>query len=163
MISGEVGVAADHDIGIRTLNRRWQDRTRTCEGCGPVRDGQDAIMTYINGKRCWINKVIFGEPAATQLASNADAAKRPVFVAGDSDTDVSMLKDATYLKLAIDRNKTELMCNAYADYMERWLVQPMFIAPKTVPASYPCAITVDPDGDLIVDEAGDPIPDQIPD
>ena len=30
-----------------------------------------------------------------------EAGQRPVFVAGDSDTDIAMMKDATALKLAI--------------------------------------------------------------
>jgi phosphoglycolate phosphatase-like HAD superfamily hydrolase len=160
-ISEEVGVAPERVIGIRSVLVDGK-LTYDLQGCGTVADGDNTLITYYDGKRCWINKVIFGEPAASQLAVNPDSAKRAVFVAGDSVTDVSMLQDATYLKLAIDRNKTELMCNAYANYTESWLVQPMFISPKTVPASYACSTTVDPSGALIVDEAGDPIPDQVP-
>ncbi len=128
-ISSEVGITADHVIGIRSLLVDGKS-SYDLEGCGDVADGDNELITFYDGKRCWINKAIFGEAVATQMPTNADPTKRPVFVAGDSDTDVSMLQDATYLKLAIDRNKLELMCNAYANYMDRWLVQPMFIGPK---------------------------------
>jgi phosphoserine phosphatase len=160
-ISRYVGVEPDHVIGIRTLEVDGKG-TYDLEGCGTVKDGDNTLITFYNGKRCFINKVIFGGPAATQLDVNPDPAKRPAFVAGDSNTDVAMLKDASHLKLAIDRNKVELMCNAYANYMNRWLIQPMFISPKTVPASYACSTTLNPDGIAIVDEANNPIPDQVP-
>jgi hypothetical protein len=54
------------------------------------------------------------------------------------------------------------MCNALSNYQDRWLFQPMFLQPRarrTTP--YPCSITRDARGDLIVDEAGQPIPDQL--
>ena len=35
-------------------------------GCGNVADGNKTLITYDQGKRCWINKVIFKEPAATR-------------------------------------------------------------------------------------------------
>ncbi|MBI4956865.1 MAG: hypothetical protein HY908_32915 [Myxococcales bacterium] len=85
----------------------------------------------------------------------------PVFVAGDSDTDIAMLKDATYLKLAINRNKTEIMCNAYSNASGKWLVQPMCIFPKDPKSTpYPCSTATDPAGNLIVDEQGNPMADQ---
>ncbi|MEK7483815.1 MAG: hypothetical protein AABZ60_05740, partial [Planctomycetota bacterium] len=56
---------------------------------------------------------------------------RLIFVAGDSNTDISMLLDAQY-KLVINRNETELMCYAYynEDSLGNWLINPMFIDPK---------------------------------
>lgn len=48
----------------------------------------------------------------------------------------------------------EISCNAYANYQNTWLHQPMFIDPKTPPASDACSTAVDPDGNPIVDEAG---------
>src|SRR5687768_17795066 len=50
----------------------------------------------------------------TQQLTN-DAQHRPVMVAGDSDTDIAMMKDATALKLVINRNKVQLMCNARSE------------------------------------------------
>jgi phosphoserine phosphatase len=155
-----VGIARRRVIGIRSLIDAGK-LTYHFEGCGTVADGADTLITFDRGKRCWINKVIFGESAATQLERNADLDKRPVFVAGDSDTDIAMLKDATVLKLVINRNKIQTMCNALANYQDTWRWQHMFIepkAPKTTP--YPCSTALDHDGNLIVDEAGNPIPDQ---
>ena len=100
------------------------------------------MITYIDGKRCWINKVVHGDNSATAMTKLADASRRHAFAAGDSDTDIAFMQDATTLKLAINRNKKELMCNAYANAGGKWLVNPMFIAPKTQQtASYPCSTT----------------------
>ena len=99
---------------------------------------------------------------ARQLAVNPDPARRPVFAAGDSDTDIAFVKDATVLKLAIGRGKVQLMCNALNNRDDKWLFQPRFISPRarrTTP--YPCSTTRDARGDLIVDEAGLPIADQL--
>ena len=63
-----------------------------------------------------------------------------MFAAGDSDTDVEFLRDATACKLAINRNKAELMCRAYDNEDGRWLVNPMFIEPEPKFADgYPCS------------------------
>ena len=156
-----VGVRPDHVIGIRQVVRHGRVTADT-EGCGPVPTGANTMMTFDEGKRCWINKEIFDEPAARQLAVNPDPARRPVFAAGDSDTDIAFVKDATVLKLAINRAKIQLMCNALANYHDTWLFQPMFIQPRarrTTP--YPCSTARDARGALIVDEAGQPIPDQL--
>ena len=59
----------------------------------------------------------------------SDPKKRPVFAAGDSDTDIEFLRDATY-RLVVDRNKTEIMCNAFNNTDGHWRVNPMFIQPK---------------------------------
>ena len=98
-------------------------------------------------------------PVAAQLP-RADPAHRPTFSAGDSDTDVAFVQDATDLKLVINRNRVALMCNAYANAGNKWLVQPMFIDPLPRHAPYPCGTTNDAAGRPIVDEDGRPIADQ---
>ena len=59
--------------------------------------------------------------------------------AGDSEGDFFFLKDATEARLVINRNKTELMCHAYANSDGKWLINPMFIHPKPQKTSdYDC-------------------------
>ncbi|MEV5974904.1 haloacid dehalogenase-like hydrolase [Streptomyces sp. NPDC051921] len=133
-----VGVDPSHAIGIRNTTEHGR-LTSHLKGCGSVRDGEDRMITYIDGKRCWINQEIFGVhgPAAERVQP---AARRQVFAAGDSDTDVSFLRDATGLRLVLNRNKNELMCRAYDNSDGRWIVNPMFIDPKKPkPTPYPCA------------------------
>jgi phosphoserine phosphatase len=131
-----VGVAPDHVIGIHQLTDAQGRYTYHFEGCGTVADGDDTMISYIGGKRCWVNKVVFGDttPAAEQRRPDG---QRQYFGAGDSDTDVEFLRDATY-KLAINRNKSELMCNAYNNAGDSWAINPMFISPKTQAPDYPC-------------------------
>ncbi len=153
-ISYEIGVPADHVIGIRTEMANGKT-IATLQSCGTLAAGANTMITFDEGKRCWINKIIFHEPDSAQMATNADVTRRPVFVAGDSDTDIAMLKDATDLKLVINRNKVQTVCNAYANFGSKWVVQPMFIAPracKTTP--FACDTTVDAAGQPIRDEAG---------
>ncbi|WP_329192050.1 haloacid dehalogenase-like hydrolase [Streptomyces sp. NBC_01435] len=131
-------VAPGNVIGIRSTTERGR-YTSHLGSCGTERPGDDAQITYIDGKRCWINKEIFGVRGAAASRVQAPT-KRPVFAAGDSDTDVSMLRDATGLRLALNRNKAELMCRSYDDADGRWLVNPMFIGPKgRMDGVYPCA------------------------
>lgn len=133
-----VGIDADHSIGIRNVTRHGR-LTSHLQGCGTVEDGDDAMITYIDGKRCWINKEIFGVRGAA--AENVQPARRrQVFAAGDSDTDISFLRDATGLRLVLNRNKNEVMCRAYDNSDGRWIVNPMFIEPKKQKATpYLCA------------------------
>ncbi|MFJ8012216.1 haloacid dehalogenase-like hydrolase [Streptomyces sp. NPDC096339] len=143
-----VGIDADHVIGIRNTTTRGGKLTSRLQGCGSVPDGADTMITYIDGKRCWINKEVFGVRGA-DAEKVQPPARRQVFAAGDSDTDISFLRDATALRLVLNRNKNELMCRAYENGDGRWIVNPMFIDPKkqkTTP--YPCATTgyVDHDG-----------------
>ncbi|MEV0321279.1 HAD family hydrolase [Streptomyces sp. NPDC050658] len=135
-----VGVDARHTIGIRSVTAHGK-LTARLKGCGTVKDGDDSMITYIDGKRCWINQEIYGVrgPAAEKVQP---ADRRQVFAAGDSDTDISFLRDATALRLVLNRNKNELMCRAYDNRDGRWLVNPMFIEPKGKKADpYPCAGT----------------------
>ncbi|WP_405873423.1 haloacid dehalogenase-like hydrolase [Streptomyces zaomyceticus] len=135
-----VGVAPSHTLGIRNTTDHGR-LTAHLKGCGSVRDGEDTTITYIDGKRCWINQEIFGVRGAAAERVQP-ASRRQVFAAGDSDTDISFLRDATGLRLALNRNKNELMCRAYENGDGRWIVNPMFIEPKQRKATpYPCATT----------------------
>ncbi len=142
-------------IGVRGVVRGGR-YTGELESCGDA--PANSLIPFDRGKRCWINKVIFGLPAA-QRRGRAPSSTRQRFAAGDSDTDIAFLQDATELKLTIDRNKIQLQCNAYA---HGWLVQPMFIEPlprRTEP--YPCATATDAEGAIILDEHGRPMADQL--
>ncbi|MEU8464976.1 haloacid dehalogenase-like hydrolase [Streptomyces sp. NPDC029003] len=143
-----VGVRADHVIGIRNTTAPGGAFTAHLQGCGSVEDGADTMITYVDGKRCWINKEVFGVRGAA-AEKVQPAARRQVFAAGDSDTDISFLRDATALRLVVNRNKNELMCRAYDNSDGKWIVNPMFIEPKKQKTSpYPCSTTgyVDHDG-----------------
>ncbi|MBK9264547.1 MAG: haloacid dehalogenase-like hydrolase [Polyangiaceae bacterium] len=158
----KVNIAADHVIGIRTVKDAMGKHTYDIVGCGSVPDGSgngsgnplgNTMISYIEGKRCWMNTVIYGESGAAAEMTNPDMAKRPVFGAGDSDTDISFLHDATHLKLVINRNKNEIMCNGYANHDKKWIINPMFIQPKgQYAAGYPCSTTA------CKDEAGASVP-----
>ncbi|MEV7729273.1 haloacid dehalogenase-like hydrolase [Streptomyces sp. NPDC087917] len=159
-----VGIKADHVIGIRNTTTYGGKFTAHLQGCGSVEDGADTMITYVDGKRCWINKEVFGVrgPAAEKVQP---AARRQVFAAGDSDTDISFLRDATALRLVVNRNKNELMCRAYDNSDGKWIVNPMFIEPKKQKTgTYPCSTTgyVDHDGATGPVRRGDTsvIPDQ---
>ncbi len=149
-----VGIKPNRVIGIRSVTDARGRVTPRLQGCGPVADGEDTLITYDQGKRCWVNKVVFHQPVAQQLARQPDARLRQVFGAGDSDTDLAFMQDATHLKLVINRARVQLMCNAYANYQGQWLVQPMFVLPRSKAANYPCTTALDAAGQPIVDEAG---------
>ena len=121
----EVGITPDHVVGIRSTLTDDGKMTAKLEGCGTFADGNQEIITYRQGKRCFINKMIFGVKGANpQMSLRSPTA----FAAGDSDTDVYFVKDALH-HLAINRNKSELMCNAYANLDRFWIINPMFIEP----------------------------------
>lgn len=149
-----IGIDRNHVIGIRQIKDNGR-LTYDTEGCGPFADGHNGVITFDEGKRCWINKVIFNEPQGSQLAVNPDPEKRPTFVAGDSDTDIAMIKDATALKLVLNRAKLQIVCNALNNYGGKWLFQRMFIAPRAQrTTAYPCSTALDAAGQVIVDEVG---------
>src|SRR5262249_58596820 len=65
--AARVGVSPDHVVGIRQVEAAGL-LTYNLQGCGDVVDGQNdgmgnfagnGLITYIDGKRCWINKVLF--------------------------------------------------------------------------------------------------------
>jgi hypothetical protein len=136
-----VGIPADHVIGIRSLVDSANKLTYSFEGCGPVAAGDDTMISYVEGKRCWVNKVIYGDTTANAInrRSVADRA-RQVFGAGDSDTDIEFLRDSQY-KLVLNRAKTELMCFAYRNEGDSWRVNPMFISPRAMRSTpFPCDV-----------------------
>jgi phosphoserine phosphatase len=136
--SVQAGVATDHVIGIRQKTDSAGKLTYKFEGCGNVADDNQSLISYIQGKRCWVNKIVYGDTSANAMLPRPDG-QRQVFAAGDSDTDIEFLRDATY-RLVINRNKTELMCHAYLNSGDGWRVNPMFIAPRAAKSSpYTCA------------------------
>ncbi len=163
VFAARVAVPVDHVIGIRHMldgNGRY---TYHFQGCGTVADAEDSMISYIEGKRCWVNKVIYGSSGPTAM-ERRPLGQRQVFGAGDSDTDIEFLRDATY-KLALNRNKRELMCFAYHNEGGSWVVNPMFIAPRAQQSSpYPCDTTGCKSstgvGSPCRDEAGNVIPPQ---
>ena len=148
-----VGIAHDHVIGIRTLVDEAGLLTHRLAGCGPVADGDDGIMTYKEGKRCFIAQEVFGDDSAAAVDPQHDPTRRPAFVAGDAQTDISMLLDAVHLRLVIDRQRSEVMCHALNGTGGTWLVNPMFIGPAQPRSEpYPCSTTG------CADRAGNPVP-----
>jgi hypothetical protein len=144
-----VGIAPDHVIGVRSQLSHGR-QTYTLESCG----GADSAITYIDGKRCWINQEIFGIHGPRAWTQRG----RQVFAAGDSTTDVTFTGDARELRLVLNRNKDELMCRAYGDRDGKWLVNPMFLQPLPARASlYPCSTTA------YTTSAGAPAPVRRPD
>lgn len=145
--SGGVGLDRAHTLGIRSLTRHGK-LTTGIRGCGDVKDGQGEVIPYIDGKRCWINQEIFKVKGAAAWRQQ-DPAHRIALGGGDADTDVTFVNDATGAHLAVNRNKSELMCRGYDNADGRWVVNPMFIDPlprKT--GGYPCATggRIHPDG-----------------
>ncbi len=146
-----VGIAADHVVGIRSKTDGAGKLTYKFEGCGTVADDNQQMIPYIEGKRCWINKVVFGDQTINAMRKRADG-KRQYFAAGDSDTDIEFLRDAQY-KLVLNRAKKELMCHAYYNANDQWRINPMYIQPRSpVAAGFNCSI------DACKNESGTPGP-----
>ncbi len=161
-VAPRAGIDPGRVVGIRSLTDDDGELTYAFEGCGPVPDGEQSLISYIEGKRCWINKVIFGDDTAAAIERRLDP--RQVLAAGDSVTDIDFMRDSVY-KLAINRNKAELMCHAYRNEGDSWRVNPMFIEPRPRQATpYPCSTTActarDGSGVPCLDETGAVIPDQ---
>jgi len=161
--ASRVGVAADHAIGIRSEIDPTGRQTTRFQSCTSD-DPQDGLITFADGKRCWINRVILGIQGE-QAMERAPDGRGPVFVAGDAGTDLTMLRDATALRLVINRNKTDLMCYAYHNEDGNWLVNRMFIEPKPERAqAYSCSVdactSTEGNGVPCLDESGSTIPDQ---
>lgn len=161
--SRDVGIDGDHVVGVRSVYRDGVQTTHL-KGCGGIPDGEDSVMTYIDGKRCWANQEIFGiqGPAAFE---QSPAGKRQFLAAGDSVTDVTFVADATAARIAVNRNKAELMCHAFDDADGGWVAVPMFIDPLPKQEKpYPCSTTAytnsdgssgpvkRPDGSIIPDQ-----------
>ncbi|MEU9576726.1 haloacid dehalogenase-like hydrolase, partial [Streptomyces chilikensis] len=146
--SRTVGVDAAHTVAIRAVTDARGRITMDAEGCGGTGVNRGEVIPYVEGKRCWVNEEIYGVRGAAAW-ERREPARRPVLGAGDADTDVTFVGDATGLRLVLDRHKPEIMCRALDDADGRWLVQPMFIEPLPAPErGYPCSTTafVRPDG-----------------
>jgi phosphoserine phosphatase len=155
--AAEFGISADRVMATRT-DHDGDVLTSRLTACG----GEPSIP-YNEGKRCRINEQVFGiqgTAAFDQLLKQ----RRQVFGAGDSDRDVTFTADATALRLVINRNQIELMCQAYANLDGRWLVNPMFINALRVSPPYPCATQGfdEPNGDQapLLQPDGSVVPDQ---
>ena len=143
-----VGVKADRVIGVRPVLRNGK-LTSDFQGCGTFAAGQD-IINFRRGKRCWINRIIFGVSNKQQQLQQASPIS---FAAGDSDTDYFFLRDAGDLRLVIDRNKREVMCNALQNVDSKWIINKMFIVPKKLRQRvYRCAGFKNVLGKLIPDQ-----------
>ena len=155
-----VGINADHVIGIRSKTDSAGKLTYKFEGCGTVPDDNQQMISYIQGKRCWVNKVVFGDTTAAAMQKRPDG-KRWYFAAGDSDTDIEFLRDAQY-RLVINRNKTEIMCHAYYNSNDGWRINPMFIKPRAMKSSaYTCSTSCyNGSGTPCLDDANNVIPNQ---
>lgn len=162
--SPEIGIPTNQVIGVRSVYDATGRQTPHVKGCGGQPDGADTVITYVDGKRCWANQVVFGVqgPAAFDPY---DVNKRQILGAGDSTTDVTFVDDATAAHLVINRNKTELMCRAYDNADGKWLINPMFIDPYPQHMDpYLCATDgrTNPDGSTgpLLRSDGTVIPDQ---
>ncbi|BCW48536.1 haloacid dehalogenase-like hydrolase [Arthrobacter sp. StoSoilB13] len=161
--AGEVGIDAGHVVGVRSV---YEDGIQTShlKGCGGIPDGEDSVMTYIEGKRCWANQVIFGVEGPSAF-EQLPAERRQILAAGDSGTDVTFVADATEARLVVNRNNAEIMCRAYDNEDGKWLITPMFIDPKPQRSEpYPCSTKgyTNPDSSKgpVLREDGSLIPDQ---
>ncbi len=146
-----VGINSAHTIGIEQVVRKGK-LTGHLRGCGGLPDGSDAIMTYIDGKRCFINKIILGVNGPRALKP-MPRALRPIVAGGDPTTDVSMVRDAIGAHVVLNRNRDELMCYAYDNADGKWAINPMFINPLPQKQGlYPCSTTA------YIDANGNPGP-----
>jgi len=167
--AARVGVEADHVIGLRTVEQDGA-LTYAFQPCGTSAATGNDVIDYMEGKRCWINRVIFGVPVEQALERQAEPQRRVAFAAGDAPTDIAMLLDATGLRLVVDRHKTELMCHALngqgtPDQGAPWLIVPMFYEPLGERGEpYACStsgcVANDGSGVPCRDESGAVIPDQ---
>jgi len=166
--SQKVGISSERTIGMRNLFDANGKQTSHLAGCGDIADGEDRLIPYIEGKRCWANQAIFGINGKAALQAQPDM---HIIAGGDSVTDVSFLQDATEAALVINRNNAELMCHALDGLYTKggkWAVQPMFINPlpqRGQPYACATAFTLPdgskhpvhrPDGTAIADQSETP-------
>lgn len=162
--AGDVGIDAGHVVGVRSVYENGI-QTSHLKGCGGIPDGEDSVMTYIEGKRCWANQVIFGVEGPSAF-EQLPAERRQILAAGDSGTDVTFVGDATEARLVVNRNNAEIMCRAYDNEDGKWLITPMFIDPRPQRSEpYACATKayINPDNSKgpVLREDGSVIPDQV--
>ncbi|MBP7433923.1 haloacid dehalogenase-like hydrolase [bacterium] len=120
------GIDPKNVVGVRNVTENGL-LTYDLKGCGPFRDKDNRMMTYRIGKRCWMNELIFGITGTTALLPAEDLSKRPLFAAGDSDTDVHFMMDAKGLRLLINRNKPEITKMAVENIDRLWIINEPFI------------------------------------
>lgn len=162
--SPAVGVDAEHTIAIRSVLKDGRITTRN-EGCGDVPDNNKGdVIPYIDGKRCWINKDVYGIEGAAAWEQQ-DREHTIALGAGDADTDVTFVNDANGAHLVLNRNQNEIMCRGYDNADGRWVVNPMFIEPNERKETfYPCSTSaaINPDGSLtpLRRPDGSVVPDQ---
>ena len=136
--SGGVGIDRAHTIGIRSVLDDGKVTTWT-RGCGNAPASKGETIPYIDGKRCAINQEIHGVRGAEAWRRQAPR-DRIALGAGDADTDVTFVADATGSRLVLNRRSPEIMCRAYDNADGRWVVNPMFIEPlPPLDDPYPCA------------------------
>jgi phosphoserine phosphatase len=159
VVAAEAGIPRERVIGVRLP--RGADG-RLVNGVAECGEGEldTPVMPWFEGKRCWIQRAIFGVPESEQRVPQSDPRWRPALAAGDSDGDTPMLQSATALRVVLDRHERRLMCNALA-HPESWLVQPLFVAPLPPRSeAYRCS---EPDAlGPIADGEGAAIPDRDP-
>jgi phosphoserine phosphatase len=155
--AADVGISGDRVMGTRTDHDGdvLTSRLTTCGG--------EPSIPYNEGKRCRVNEQVYGVTGAAAFDQLPEP-RRQAFGAGDADGDATFIADATALRLVINRNQIELMCRAYADLDNRWLVNPMFINPLGTSPPYPCATQGfdEPNGDQgpLPGPNGSVVPDQ---
>lgn len=134
-----VGIVKNRVIGIRpTLDHKGMVTTKL-QGCSRYRSANQDIITFRQGKRCWINKEIFKMKDSKNNNEQLNTPSPTQFAAGDSDTDFFFVKDASDLRVVINRQKNEIMCHALNNSDGHWLINPMFIKPKGKKSSlYSC-------------------------
>lgn len=76
-----IGVPRSRTIGIRTVLEDGRVTTGI-EGCGGCADGRDRIMTYVEGKRCWVNQGVLGIGGRAALRIAPDARPLPLLHRG---------------------------------------------------------------------------------
>jgi hypothetical protein len=122
-----LGIHEDNVSGIENVIK---DGVITADfiGCGPFKDGENKIMTYKKGKRCKMNEKIFGITGNAALEPASDLSKRPLFGAGDSDTDYHFMIDSTGLRLLINRNTPMITKEAKENKDGKWIINEPFFA-----------------------------------
>ena len=123
--AARAGYPADHVIGARLdvgVDGIYLGRH-------PFEDTLGPLITFDEGKRFWIRHAIFGMPPDRAVAAPDPADPRPVFAAGDSDTDFAMLQSASAMRVLFDRGGPRVTCLARAE-PDTFIMLPHFIDPR---------------------------------
>lgn len=110
VMGARVGVPRERVIGVR-LKADDSGRLLPELAPGPSPCPEGGVMTWRQGKACYIEAII---------------GRSPAFVAGDSVTDLEMLELATDLRLVLDRGKEPLMTRGRANADGKWAIQSLF-------------------------------------